>query len=102
MVEENKTTIDMINGLWEIAEYMDDDELKTALEFISKAILKPEIPPSVAVIELIRLQAIQVKLSLKATWMANVDKTDRAKKNIYYTAAESLQQFCQTLKYVVK
>jgi len=92
----------MVNGLSEIAEYMQDEELKEALEFIAKVILKPDIPPSIAVLELVRLQAIQVKLSLRATWMANVDKTDRAKKNIYYTAAESLQQFCQTLKYVLK
>jgi hypothetical protein len=102
MVEEKKTTIEMVNGLSEIAEYMQDEELKEALEFIAKVILKPDIPPSIAVLELVRLQAIQVKLSLRATWMANVDKTDRAKKNIYYTAAESLQQFCQTLKYVLK
>lgn len=99
---EGKTTTDMINSLWEIAEYMEDEELKTALEFISKVILKPDIPANIAVIELVRLQAIQMKLSLRATWMANVDKTDRAKKNLYYTAAESLHQFCQTLKYMVK
>lgn len=99
---EHENTIDRINSLYEIAEYVGDEDLTTALEFIAKVILKPDIPIHVVVPELVRLQAIQVKLSLRATWLANVDKTDRAKKNLYYTAAESLQQFCQTLKYVVK
>lgn len=96
------TTLEQINSLYEIAEYMDDPELTAALEFIAKVIFKPDIPVQVAIPELVRLQAIQMKLSLRATWLANVDKSDRAKKNLYYTAAESLQQFCQTLKYVVK
>jgi uncharacterized lipoprotein YddW (UPF0748 family) len=96
------TTLEQVNDLYEIAEYMNDPELTQALEFIAKVIFKPDVPPQVAIPELVRLQAIQMKLSLRATWLANVDKSDRAKKNLYYTAAESLQQFCQTLKYVVK
>lgn len=96
------TTLEQVNDLYEIAEYMNDPELTTALEFIAKVIFKPDIPPQVAIPELVRLQAIQMKLSLRASWLTNVDKSDRAKKNLYYTAAESLQQFCQTLKYVVK
>ena len=96
------TTLEQVNDLYEIAEYMNDPELTQALEFIAKVIFKPDVPMQVVLPELVRLQAIQAKLSLRATWMANVDKSDRAKKNLYYTAAESLQQFCQTLKYVVK
>jgi hypothetical protein len=96
------TTLEQLNDLYEIAEYVDDQELTQALEFIAKVILKPDVPAQVVVTELVRLQAIQMKLSLKATWLANVEKGDRAKKNLYYTAADSLQQFCQTLKYVVK
>ena len=96
------TAIEKINGLYEIAEFMDDQELTDALEFVAKLILKPDIPPQVATMELIRLQAIGVKLALKATWMANVDKSDRAKKNIYYTAAEQINLLCQTLKYNVR
>jgi hypothetical protein len=96
------TTLEQLNDLYEIAEYINDPELTQALEFIAKVILKPDIPVQVAVTELVRLQAIQMKLSLRATWLANVEKGDRSKKNLYYTAADSLQQFCQTLKYVVK
>ena len=98
----NKTTIDMINGLSEIADYMKDEELTIALTMIAKLILKPDIPLNVASLEIVRLQAIAAKMSFKATWMANVDKSDRAKKNIYYTAAESINDLVSALKYIMR
>jgi hypothetical protein len=101
-MEQEKTTIDMINGLAEIAEYMDDEELTSALTFISKIIIKPEIPMSIAVIEVVRLQAIAAKMAFKATWLTNVDKGDRAKKNIYYTAAQSINELVSALKYIIR
>jgi len=66
----NQTTIAMVDGLYEIAEYMEDKELSQALEFIAKIILKPDIPPHVATLEIVRLQAIAAKMQMRATWMA--------------------------------
>jgi len=104
MVEtkENKTTLEMINGLSEIAEYMEDKELDTALTMIAKLIIKPDIPINVATLEIVRLQAIAAKMSFKATWMANVDKGDRAKKNIYFTAASAINDLVSALKYITR
>ena len=104
MVEENesKTTIDHINGLSEIAEYMQDEELNTALTMVAKLIIKPDIPINIATLEIVRLQAIAAKMSFKATWMANVDKGDRAKKNIYFTAANSIGELVAALKYITR
>lgn len=102
MEETHKTTLDAINGLSEIAEFMNDEELTAALTFIAKIIIKPDIPMNVATVEIVRLQAIAAKMSFKATWMANVDKGDRAKKNIYYTAAEAVNQLVSALKYAVR
>jgi hypothetical protein len=102
MVEENKTTIDMINGLAEISEYMGDEELDTALVTISKLILKPDIPLNAATIEIVRLQAIAAKMAFRATWMANVDKGDRAKKNIYFTAASAIGDLVAAIKYILR
>jgi len=99
---ESKTTLDMINGLAEISEYMKDDELDTALTMVAKLILKPDIPINVATIEIVRLQAIAAKMSFKATWMANVEKGDRAKKNIYFTAANSINELVAALKYITR
>lgn len=101
-MEQTSTTIDMVSGLSEIAEYMQDEELTTALTFIAKVILKPDIPINVVTIEIVRLQAIAAKMSFKATWMANVDKNDRAKKNIYFTAAESINNLVSALKYITR
>lgn len=101
-MQNENTTIDMVNGLAEIADYMQDEELTTALTFIAKIIIKPDIPLNVAHIEIVRLQAIAAKMAFKATWMANVDKSDRGKKNLYYTAAESLNNLVSALKYITR
>ncbi len=102
METEHKTTIEQINGLAEIAEYMEDEELTTALTFVAKLIIKPDIPLNVATVEIVRLQAIAAKMSFKATWLTNVDKGDRAKKNIYYTAAEAINNLVSALKYITR
>ena len=101
-MQNEGTTIDMVNGLAEIADYMEDEELTTALTFIAKIIIKPDIPLNVATVEIVRLQAIAAKMAFKATWMANVDKNNRAKKNIYYTAAEAVNNLVSALKYIMR
>ena len=100
--EQSKTTLQMVDGLFEISEYMKDEELTAALTMIAKLIIKPDIPMNIATLEIVRLQAIAAKMSLKATWMTNVDKTDRSKKNIYYTAAESINDLVSALKYIMR
>ena len=99
---KEQTTLEMINGLAEIAEFMEDEELNIALTMIAKLIIKPDIPMPVAAIEIVRLQAIAGKLALKATWMANVDKNNRAKKNLYYTAAEAVDNLVSARKYIMR
>lgn len=102
VIEQSKTTLEMINGLSEIADYMNDEELTIALTMIAKLIVKPDIPMNVATLEIVRLQAIAAKMSFKATWMTNVDKSDRGKKNIYYTAAEAINSLVSALKYITR
>jgi hypothetical protein len=101
-VQPAGTTIDMVNGLTEIADYMKDEELTIALTMIAKLIIKPDVPLNVATVEIVRLQAIAAKMSFRATWMANVDKSDRAKKNIYFTAAASINDLVSALKYIIR
>ncbi len=101
-MQQEQTTIDMVNGLSEIADYMQDEELTVALTMIAKLIIKPDIPINVAHVEIVRLQAIAAKMSFKATWMANVDKSDRGKKNLYYTAAGSINSLVSALKYITR
>jgi hypothetical protein len=102
MEQENKNTIDLVNGLAEINEYMEDEDLEHALVMISKLILKPDVPLQIATMEIVRLQAIAAKMSFRATWMANVDKGDRPKKNIYFTAASAISDLVAALKYITR
>ena len=92
----------MVNGLSEIADYMNDEELTEALTFIAKLIIKPDIPLNVATIEIVCLQAIAAKMAFKATWMVNVEKGNREKKNIYFTAHEAISDLVAALKYTVR
>ena len=101
-MEQQRTTLEMINGLSEIADYMNDEELTAALTFIAKVVIKPDIPMNIVTLEIVRLQAIAAKMSFRATWMANVDKGDRAKKNLYYTAAEAISALVSALKYIIR
>lgn len=96
------TTLEQISSLYDIAEYMDDPELTTALEFIAKVMMKPDIPPHIATVEIVRLQAIAAKMQMQATWMANVDKSDRSKKNLYYSAAAEIDKVVAALKFILK
>jgi hypothetical protein len=96
------TTLEQINDLYDIAEYMDDPELTQALEFIAKIIFKPDVPMDIARIEIVRLQAIAAKMQMKATFMANVDKSNRAKKNQYFTAAAEIDKVVAALKFILK
>ncbi len=96
------TTLEQVNDLYEIAEYMNDPEFTMALEFVAKAILNPDIPIDSVGRQLVRLQAIAAKLAMRATWMANVDKSNRAQNNLYYTAAAEIDKLCQSLKYLMK
>ena len=98
----DKNTLQEINDLYNIAEYMNDEELSKALEFIAKLILKPDIPLSIASVEIVRMQAIAAKLALQARWMTNIEKGNTAKKNIYYTTAAELDKVVASLKYLVK
>lgn len=99
---QDRSTLDQVNGLAEIADFMQDEELTQALTMVAKLIIKPDIPLQVATLEIVRLQAIAAKMSLKATWMVNVDKGDRAKKNIYFTTAEAINSLVAALKYIIR
>jgi hypothetical protein len=101
-LKKEQTTIDMVNGLSEIADFMGDEDLTAALTMVAKLIIRPDIPITVATIEIVRLQAIAAKMSLRATWMVNVEKGDRAKKNIYFTAAEAINDLVSALKYIAR
>lgn len=100
-----ETTVELLNKVSvfnEISEYMQDDELTNTLALVAKLISKPDVPPSVGVELIVKLQAYSAKFAMLASWYTNVKKDERAKKNVYYSAKEATDRLVDALKYAVR
>jgi hypothetical protein len=96
------STIDTLAELAKVAEYVNDDDLTFAMGRVIKLISKPDIPSEILGIEIVRLQAISAKLEMLASYETNVGKTDRAKKNLLYSAVNAIDKVVNALKYLVR
>lgn len=96
------STLDDLKELAGVAEYVNDDDLNFAMGRILKLISKPDIPNEILGIEIVRLQAISAKLEMLASYETNVGKTDRAKKNLLYSAVNAINNVVNALKYLVR
>lgn len=101
---ENNTAelLNTINNFNDIAEFMQDEELTKALVAVAKLIANPDIPAAKATLLVVQLQAYATKFSMLASWYSHVKKDDRAKKNLYYSAKESIERLVDALKYTVR
>lgn len=101
----NDTTAETLNAVAEFAEisgYMNDPEFTQALETIVKIMANPDIPPHKAQALIVWCEAVAAKFAMLASYHAHIDKTDRAKKNMYYTGKECMQRLADALKYIVR
>ena len=99
------TTIELVNEVAEfeaISEIMNDEHLTEALALIVKLMLNPDIPPQAAIGLIVKLEAYAAKFSMLASYYTNVKKDDRARKNLYYSAAGAVQRLVDSLKYTAK
>lgn len=103
-------TLELINKITEfndLHEYMNDDQLDKALSIVVKLLMNPDVPASKAPQLIIELQAMSTKFSILAAVYSTIAK-DKAgtvnnnKKNIYYSAKESIDKLVDALKYVVR
>ncbi|UMO76280.1 hypothetical protein SEA_TOMAS_92 [Streptomyces phage Tomas] len=107
MDENPLVLISKVSEFQELHEYMDDEQLDEALHYVLKLMMKPDVPPMAAAKLIVQLQSYSAKFSMMATIYSTIKK-DRAgtennhKKNIYYTAADSLDKLVQSLKYSFK
>ena len=100
-----ETTVDLLNSVShfnEISEYMKDEELTKALVIVAKLIANPDIPPAKVAITITQLQAYSAKFGMLASWYSHVKKDDRARKNLYYSARETIDRLVDALKYSVR
>ena len=97
--------IDLVNEVsefTEISEYVNDDHLTEVLGLVIKLIAQPDIPASAAVPLIIRLEAMSAKFNMEASYYTNINKSDRAKKNLYYSITDSTRRLVDALKYTTK
>lgn len=97
--------IDLVNEVAEfseISEYVGDEHLTEVLGLVIKLIAQPDIPASAAVPLIIRLEAMSAKFNMEASYYTNINKSDRAKKNLYYSITDSTRRLVDALKYTTK
>jgi hypothetical protein len=98
-------TVDLLNSINEfneISEFMKDEELTKALVAVAKLIANPDIPPAKATLLIVQLQSYATKFAMLASWYSHVKKDERAKKNIYYSAKDTMERLVDALKYTVR
>ena len=94
--------VNEVSEFTEIADYMNDEHLTEVLGLIVKFIAQPDIPSTVAIPLIVKLEAFAAKFNMQASYYTNVDKSDRAKKNLYYSITDSTRRLVDALKYTTK
>lgn len=100
-----KPTIELVSDVDEfekITDLINDDQLTEALAIVIKLMLNPDIPPAKAVNLIVQLEAYAAKFSMLAMYYTNFDKSDRPKKNVYYSISHAIQRLVDALKYTAR
>ena len=94
--------VNEISEFTEISDYMNDEYLTEVLGLIVKLISQPDIPPTAAIPLIVRLEAMSAKFAVQASYYTNINKSDRAKKNMYYSITDASRRLVDALKYTTK
>jgi len=94
--------VNEVSEFTEIADYMNDEHLTEVLGLIVKLISQPDIPATAAIPLIVRLEAMSAEFAMQASYYTNINKSDRAKKNLYYSIVESTRRLVDALKYTTK
>jgi hypothetical protein len=106
----DKNTLELISDITEFNElhqFMNDEQLDKALAIVVKLLMNPDVPAAKAPNLIIELQAMSTKFAMMAAVYSTIakDKAGTAnnnKKNVYYSAKESIDKLVDALKYVVR
>lgn len=107
---ERESALELISEITEfndLSGVMDDAELDMALANVVKLIMRPDVPPAKAPALIVQLQALSAKFQMLAMYYTNVQKgragsEEAIKKNVYYSASDSIDKLVAALKYAVK
>ena len=106
----DKSALELISDITEfndLHEFMKDEHLDKALAITVKLLMNPDVPAAKAPQLIIELQAMSTKFAMLAAVYSTIakDKAGTAnnnKKNVYYSAKESIDKLVDALKYVVR
>ena len=102
MSEDVIQLVNEVSEFAQIADYMDDEQLTEVLGTIVKLIAQPDIPATAAIPLIVRLEAWAARFNMQASYWTNVDKSDRARKNLYYSITDSTRRLVDALKYTTR
>jgi hypothetical protein len=109
-VSTDKSSLELISDITEfndLHEFMKDEQLDKSLAIVVKLLMNPDVPAAKAPHLIIELQAMSTKFAMLASVYSTIAK-DKAgsvnnnKKNIYYSAKESIDKLVDALKYIVR
>ena len=104
-MDNHPDVLAMHDDLKRISEFMDDPELDEALTYVIQLIKKPDVPVAKVDKVIVKLSALATSFAFKATLFKGIAKGDtenRYKKDMYYTAKDSLRDLVDALKYIVR
>ena len=102
MSEDVLQLVNEVSEFTEVVEYMNDEHLTEVLGTIVKLIAQPDIPATAAIPLIIRLEAWAAQFNMQASYYTNIDKSDRARKNLYYSITDSTRRLVDALKYTTR
>lgn len=97
--------LEEIQEINSVSKFMSDTNVDQVLAQCVKIVAKPDIPPHVASVLIVKLSAMCAIFRVKAKNYMLIEKDAQnasQKKNLYLTLADSLQELINSLKYVTR
>lgn len=88
-----------------ISQKLDSEDVTQTLAMVIKLVARPDVPASVAIPMITKLQALSFQFKLQAKYYMLVGKGDEdasLKKNLYMSLAEETEKLVQALKYTTR
>jgi len=104
------STIELVEELHEVSQWLDDPDITEALKYVVKMIENPDVTPAIAAYMVTKLTGLSAKFSVNATYYkgrgsggtGEAGKPTRHKKDMYYTLADVTLRLADALKYTVR
>lgn len=97
-------SIEEVEEFVKINEFMDDEEVKEALQLVRKSIKKPDVPQEKVSEVIYKLQGLATQFQIVASFYKTIGygaaRTEAGyKRNLYASLADSIDKLVAALKY---